>query len=99
MAEKREREVIAEPPFTSQQALRMQALATGTADAEQQKAALKWIIEDVCELGKWPYRVDERETNIMLGRNFVGHRIVAATNANVSKLVEIEKRLKGARHG
>lgn len=90
---------LPEPPFTSQQALRIQALSTGTADEEQQKAALKWIVQDVCGLGKWPYREGQRETDVELGKNFVGHRIMGAVNANISQLVELEKRAKGARNG
>lgn len=79
-------------PFTSSQAAAMQALNTGTANDGQQRLALKWIIEEACGMREWGFKETERDTNVMLGRHFVGQRISAAVNANIAKLKQIEEK-------
>lgn len=74
------------PPYTIAQAGAMRALSGGTANEEQQRIALLWILNEVCELPKWPYMASERDTNVELGKRFVGHRVYAATQANISQL-------------
>ena len=67
--------------------LAIKGLATGTANDEQQKIALKWIIETLCCTYDWPYRPEsERDTNVLLGRQFVGKQIVKEININSSLL-------------
>lgn len=70
------------PLYTSRQVAAIQALNTGTADADQQKRALEWILRQACEYGAGyePYRSDadggERETSFALGRQFVARQIL-----------------------
>lgn len=64
----------------------LQALHGGTATPMQQKFALKWIIDTAAGLNDWPYRDNQRESDIMLGRQFVAHQIVAALKINLAAL-------------
>ena len=64
----------------------VQALYNGTADAEQQKIAMRWILDKACGLPNWAYRESERETALALGRQFVGQQIVGLTRLNISEL-------------
>lgn len=64
----------------------MQALVRGAANEGQQKRAIGWILQSACGIGAWPYRESQRETDIALGRQFVGQQIVGLSKVNVSKL-------------
>lgn len=65
----------------------LKALQAGTADADQQKRVLDWIINKACATYDFPYRpVSDRDTNLALGRMFVGQQIVKLLNMNVSLL-------------
>ena len=70
----------------------LQAVANGTADDGQQKHALDWILKQACGLPDWAYRESQRETDIALGRQFVGQQIVGALKANLSALRKQEER-------
>lgn len=78
--------------FSSHDASALQALATGTANDGQQKRALKWILESACALPLWPYRDNDRETCIGLGRHFVGQQIMGLLKVNISTLNKRENR-------
>ena len=58
----------------------IQSLAAGQASPEQQKYALKWLVESVCATYDESYYPggDEgrRDTDFSLGRRFVGQTIV-----------------------
>jgi hypothetical protein len=73
-------------PFTSADATALQAVASGTANDGQQKRALDWILKSACGLPVWPYRADERETCVALGRQFVGQQIMGVLKVNISVL-------------
>lgn len=75
-------------PFAVSDAEAIQSLSRGEADAEQQKRALKWILESACGLPIWGYRETQRETDIALGRQFVGQQIVGLQKINLAKLRE-----------
>lgn len=75
-------------PFTVSDAEAIQSLTRGEADADQQKRALRWILEGACGLPIWAYRETQRETDIALGRQFVGQQIVGLQRVNISKLKE-----------
>lgn len=77
-------------PFTSSDATALQAVASGTANNGQQKRALDWILKSACGLPIWPYRADERETCVALGRQFVGQQIMGVLKVNVSALSKRE---------
>lgn len=67
----------------------LQALASGTATAEQQKRALDWIIIQACSTYDMSYRPDsDRDTTFAEGRRFVGLQIVKALHLNTAVLVE-----------
>lgn len=78
--------------FGYAEAVAMQALYNGTADAPQQKIAMKWILEGACALPQWPYKESQRETDVALGRHWVGHQIMALVKVNLSQLKNREER-------
>ena len=73
----------------------IQALANGVANADQQKRALKWILESACALPVWAFRSDVRQTDLALGRQFVAQQIVGAIQMNVSRLRKLEETNNG----
>lgn len=81
------------PPAGSQPALitlayasAMQAFSRGEADATQQQLVWNWLMKEACAIGKWAYNESTRETDLMLGRQFVGQQIMGLVNANLSVL-------------
>jgi hypothetical protein len=65
----------------------VKALAAGTADSEQQKRALDWILIHVCGTYEMTYRPEsDRDTSFAEGRRFVGLQIVKALHINSSAL-------------
>lgn len=63
----------------------MKALNAGTATPEQQKRALDWILKNACALPEWAYVAgDQGETNINLGRHFVGQQIMKLLTIDLS---------------
>ena len=80
--------LIPEAP-TKSQALAIQALNTGTANEQQQKDSLKYIIEVLCKTYDMPYRPGAdgpRETDLALGMMHVGHQLVRMTKLKISSL-------------
>jgi len=73
-------------PITLAYASAMQAFSRFEADAEQQKLAWDWIMRHACGIGVWAFRDNQRETDIMLGRHFVGQQIMGLVNVNLSAL-------------
>lgn len=78
------------PPYEPADAAALQALQRGNASADQQKRALKWLIESLCATYDWPYRPGgpdgERDTCIALGRQFVGQHIVLMLNLKIGMI-------------
>jgi len=67
----------------------IQALVAGTATPEQQRRALDWIIYKAAGTYDFPYRPGPdgaRNTDLALGRLFVGQQIVKLTRLNLGKL-------------
>lgn len=64
----------------------IRALADGTADSDQQRRALKWIIEKAAMTYGFSYFQSERDTAFALGRVFVGQQIVGLLKLNTSAL-------------
>lgn len=59
----------------------IKALQSGTATADQQQRALKWIIEEACRTYDLSFRPQSsRETDFAEGRRFVGLEIVKLLN-------------------
>lgn len=47
----------------------------GTADADQQKRAMQWILSKACNIGGLPWDKTDRDTAFACGRQFVGKEI------------------------
>lgn len=59
--------------YTEKEIRYIQALARGDASPEAQKAALKWIVNDVCKAWDLSYRPEsQRDTDFAEGKRFVG---------------------------
>jgi len=67
--------------------LAIKSLSTGTANEEQQKLALKWIIEELCGTYNQSYYPDSQSDTVFAeGKRFVGNSIVREVNINPAKL-------------
>jgi hypothetical protein len=68
----------------------IQAVARGDATPEMQLRAIKYIIEGICGTYDFPYRPGghegERDTNVAIGRMFVGQQIVKMLKLNLEFL-------------
>jgi hypothetical protein len=73
----------------------IKALASGTANADQQKRAIHWIINTAAGAYELSYRSDgeggERETAFAEGRRFVGLQLVKLVNMSGSVLTALRK--------
>lgn len=74
------------PPYELADITAMQALSRGDANADQQKRALKWLIENVADTYGFQYRKDPHDHAFGAGRRWVGQQIVKAIKINVSML-------------
>ncbi|HEX6992375.1 MAG TPA: hypothetical protein VF151_10835 [Gemmatimonadales bacterium] len=73
------------PKWELADASAIKALLAGTANGEQQRRAMKWILETACALPDWAYRPHgSDDTHIMLGRQFVGHQIMKLAKVNLA---------------
>lgn len=72
----------------------LQALARGEATPDMQKRALRWIIDRAADTYGFSYRpgANDRDTNLALGRQFVGQQIVKLLNVNLAALRRSEPR-------
>lgn len=65
----------------------IKGVAAGTATAEQQQRAMKYIIENLCATYDMSYRPDSaRDSDFAEGRRFVGCQIVKAIKLDISKI-------------
>ena len=75
------REPYAYPQVPQHITLALKGLATGTANDGQQKAALKWVIEELCRTYDLSYRPSsDRDTVFAEGKRFVGLMLVREIN-------------------
>lgn len=96
---KSERQAIAEhapwkPPVADPaDTAALQALARGNATMDQQKRALDWIVLKACGTYDFAYRPGEsdRDTNVALGRQFVGQQIVKQLKMKIGLINEGRK--------
>lgn len=81
----------------------LQQLGRGEATDEQQKRALKFIIDTLCRAGRTPYYEDPRGgsdgTNVLIGRLFVGNQILRLVNTNIEVLKQEVHARKGETDG
>jgi hypothetical protein len=65
----------------------VQAVSRGEATEEQQRVAIKFIIEDICLTYDEPYRPDsERDTTFALGKRHAGMEIVKFIKLKMGKI-------------
>lgn len=72
----------------------LQALVAGEANPDQQKRAVKWLIERAAGTYDMSYRPGpegDRDTAFAEGRRFVGQQVVKLLRLNVSKLAREER--------
>lgn len=78
------------PSFEPADAAAIQALAKGSATADQQKRALAWIIEKAAATYDFPYRPGghegDRDTVLAAGRMMVGQQIVKLMKIKIGLL-------------
>lgn len=78
------------PKYEIHHVVSIQAVANGTATAEQQKEAMRFIIEDVAASYNMSYcpggEDGRRDSDFAEGRRFVGSQLVKLIKLNVSLL-------------
>ena len=73
-------------PYDVADVAAIQALVRGEADEEQQKRAIKWMIENAAGAYDFHYYENTQHTAFALGRAFVGQQIVKMTRLNLQSL-------------
>ena len=68
----------------------IQALMRGDADEEQQKRALRWLVEQAAGTYQFHYYASERDTAFALGRAFVGQQVIKMSKMNLSALRRVK---------
>ena len=78
--------VLENPPADPADAHALRALQAGTATADQQQRALRWILVNACDTAGQPYWPSDRDTAFALGRLFVGKQIGRLLTCDISTL-------------
>ena len=77
-------------PYELADATAIKALFAGTANADQQKRGMTWIVRTVSGYHDEAFRPGgiegERETIYALGKQFVGRQVVKLVNADLTNL-------------
>ena len=68
----------------------IQALQDGSANPDQQKRALRWLIERASGTYEAHFYPEDRFTTFALGRAYVGQQVVKMLRLNVSTLRSME---------
>ena len=69
------------PPYDLADVHAIRAVASGTADIDQQKRAVRWIVEQAAGTYQPSFRPEgDRETCFAEGRRFVGLQVVKLVN-------------------
>ena len=74
------------PPYEHADVAAFQALEAGEANPDQQKRALKWLIEDCCGVYQFHYYPSDRDTAFALGRAFSGQQVVKLLSLNRNRM-------------
>lgn len=82
-----QREPLVGAPYSKATAGAIQALAAGTADADQQKRALDWIMREACRTYDTAYFGERAADNAFVaGQRFSGGQIVAILNTKLGTI-------------
>lgn len=73
------------PAYEKADIVAIQACVNGTADADQQRRAMDWIIREASGAYQFHFYPTDRETAFALGRGFVGQQIVKMTRLNAMR--------------
>lgn len=76
-------------PFDLADAHAVRAVTAGVADADQQRRAMKWIIERCAATYQDTHFPTGRDTTFANGRRFVGLRLVTIINLPAEALAKI----------
>ena len=79
--------------YSYSEVIAIQALVRGEADEEQQKIAMRWIIEKCCgtyDMSFFPGEDGDRMTAFAEGKRMVGNSIIKLTRLNASSLARRE---------
>jgi hypothetical protein len=80
------------PAWDIPDAKALQQLAIGEASPEQQKRALKWIVETACGTYEMSYRPESaRDSDFAEGRRFPGLQMVKLLKINLAALMNATK--------
>jgi hypothetical protein len=75
------------PQYDDPDVFAIQALVKGEADADQQKRALNWIINECCKTYDMSYRPDNQTDTVFAeGKRYVGNEIIRMTKMKVGTL-------------
>lgn len=84
---KASREPYAHPDVPAHITLALKGLSSGTANDAQQKAAIKWVVEELCRTYDLSYRPSgDRDTVFAEGKRFVGLMLVREINLDTKLL-------------
>jgi len=78
------------PQYEAADVSAFQALQNGTATPDQQRRALKWLIESAAGTYEFHYYPSDRDTTFALGRAFVGQQAVKLLKLNLMTLRRAE---------
>lgn len=90
--------VLPKPEFTEAQVHAMRSLIAGKATADEQRTAMRCILEQICRIYDTPYVADgtDRDTFVALGRHQVGVLITSTTTERVLMEAQARGRQKDA---
>lgn len=91
------------PAYELADAAALQAVANGSANPEQQKRALKWVIEQGAGTYDMSYRPGaeegRRDTDFAEGRRFVGNQIVKLLKISLAAMARKNPHADAGEHG
>lgn len=78
------------PKYDDPDIFAIQALVKGEANADQQKRALSWIINECCKTYDMSYRPDNQTDTVFAeGKRYVGNEIIRMTKMKVGTLKKV----------
>lgn len=72
----------------------VQALVLGTAEPDQQKRAINWLLYNASLTYDLDYRPDPRDHAFASGRRFVGLQLISLLQIDVAKMRELARTQK-----
>jgi len=79
------------PVYDIADAYAIKATAIGEATPDQQRRAMRWIVEQAAANYEWGFQAEgPRETDVLLGRQFVGRQLVKIINLSGDALAAMQ---------